>query len=479
MARLLPTTADNMALAAESLRCGRLVAFPTETVYGLGCNALDAEAAERVFRVKGRPTTDPLIVHVVDYEAAFQQLWAPDDDVRAVARALATALWPGPLTLVARATSAVPRSVTGQSGFVGLRVPDHPVAQRLITAAGLPIAAPSANLFGHVSPTSGPHVMNDLADRDDTLIVLDGGDCAIGIESTVVKISSSSASSAGTTVVAADGSTEGRLQLEILRRGRVSADDVVNTLRGHPTLLAKCDVSVRDTRSKYLKHDTTAAMDGPGQLLTHYAPCIPTFLLTPASLRSLAVAQSAAHAPSATGIHASLPIGGIDDANGRTGTVEPLTSTQRGGGSGSSWVALLPRGETVAANDTVIIDFGDLLHRLHGDCLACRTLSSSGDVEEACRGIFDALRWSETVRPTPKALLIPMVTEFFSSESDTGRAGLGLLTDLSGGGSSAPLPEGNAAAIIPPQRRGVALMEAVEDRLFRAASGRVATIRYC
>jgi L-threonylcarbamoyladenylate synthase len=168
--------------AARLIRDGRLVAFPTETVYGLGANALDAAAVARIFEVKGRPSTSPLIVHVdsVAMARGLSSAWP------AQAETLAQAFWPGPLTLVVPRAPAVPGIVTAGLDTVGLRMPAHPVALELIRASGVPIAAPSANRFGELSPTTAEHVRQSLgADVD---CVLDGGPTQVGIESTVLSL---------------------------------------------------------------------------------------------------------------------------------------------------------------------------------------------------------------------------------------------------------------------------------------------------
>jgi L-threonylcarbamoyladenylate synthase len=168
--------------AAEILRRGQLVAFPTETVYGLGANALDASAVARIFAAKGRPSYNPLIVHVPD-EAAARELvreW-PESASR-----LARAFWPGPVTLVLRKQSAIPDIVTAGLDSVALRVPAHPVALALLRAAAVPLAAPSANRSMSLSPTTAQHVARSLGDRVE--LILDGGPTTVGIESTVVDL---------------------------------------------------------------------------------------------------------------------------------------------------------------------------------------------------------------------------------------------------------------------------------------------------
>lgn len=183
--RVDPTRPDRDAIAraASCLRHGGLVAFPTETVYGLGAHALDRDAVRRLFEAKGRPAADPVIVHI-DSIDRIERLVAhvPDE-----ARALAAKFWPGPLTLVLRRSALVPDEVTAGLETVAVRVPAHPVAAALLIAAALPISAPSANLFSRPSPTQAAHVLEDLHGRID--LILDGGPTMLGIESTVLDLS--------------------------------------------------------------------------------------------------------------------------------------------------------------------------------------------------------------------------------------------------------------------------------------------------
>ena len=167
--------------AAARIREGELVAFPTETVYGLGANALDASAVQKIYAAKGRPATSPLIVHVSSVHMASTLVaeWPPEGE------ALAQSFWPGPLTLVLPKKQLVPDIITAGLPTVGLRMPDHPLALALIRTAGVPIAAPSANLFTNLSPTTAEHVREAFGD---SIPVLDGGPCRVGIESTVVSI---------------------------------------------------------------------------------------------------------------------------------------------------------------------------------------------------------------------------------------------------------------------------------------------------
>jgi len=178
-ARTPPDPPRQIEHAAALIRAGKLVAFPTETVYGLGANALDARAVERIFVAKGRPRTSPLIVHVDSIEMARDLAagWPGAADI------LARRFWPGPLTLVVPKRPEVPDIVTAGLPTVGLRMPAHPVALALIRAAGVPIAAPSANRFTELSPTAAAHVAESLAE-----FVLDGGPSQVGIESTVLSL---------------------------------------------------------------------------------------------------------------------------------------------------------------------------------------------------------------------------------------------------------------------------------------------------
>jgi len=185
--------------AAERIRAGELVAFPTETVYGLGANALDAAAVAKIYELKGRPPTSPLIVHVASIEMAQALVTerAPQADQ------LARKYWPGPLTLVLPRAAAIPDIVTAGLPTVGIRVPDHPLALALIREAGVPLAAPSANRFTGLSPTTAEHVREAFGDA---VPVLDGGHCRVGIESTVVSIASG--------------------KITLLRPGMISLEDV-------------------------------------------------------------------------------------------------------------------------------------------------------------------------------------------------------------------------------------------------------------
>lgn len=257
MTEILPATPENIAAAAEILKNGGLVAFPTETVYGLGANALDEKAVTGIFTAKGRPTADPLIVHL----SGIDQLTRVVSSVSPAARTLAEAFWPGPLTLILPKQPAVPNLVTSDLETVAVRVPNHPVALALIEAAGLPIAAPSANRFGHTSPTTAQHVWHDLHGRID--LILDGGPAAIGVESTVLDLSTTPA--------------------RILRPGGVTRERLEAVL-GPVTVLGQ--------RKKPEK-----GLPSPGLLEKHYAPRAEMLLFTGDNARqALAAHLTAAQA---------------------------------------------------------------------------------------------------------------------------------------------------------------------------------------
>ncbi|HIS03736.1 MAG TPA: threonylcarbamoyl-AMP synthase [Candidatus Pullichristensenella avicola] len=180
---LLAPTPEALSRAGEWLRAGEVVGFPTETVYGLGANALDAAAVEKIFAAKGRPGDNPLIVHICAAEELAPLIAAEPGPQ---ARALMDAFWPGPLTLIFPKSEKVPARVTAGLDTVAVRMPSHPVARALIEAAGVPIAAPSANRSGRPSPTTAADVLEDMNGR--VPLILDGGPCQVGVESTVVDL---------------------------------------------------------------------------------------------------------------------------------------------------------------------------------------------------------------------------------------------------------------------------------------------------
>lgn len=218
---------------ATALRRGELVAIPTETVYGLAANALDARACRKIFTAKRRPADDPLIVHVTDLRAA-ERLAEFND----IARVLARTFWPGPLTLVLPKRACVPGIVTSGQETVAVRAPAHPLARKILQFARVPLAAPSANPFGYVSPTTAAHVLDGLGGRIPH--VLDGGACAVGVESTIVDVSDPT-------------------RLVVLRPGAISAADLRAAL---------ARAGIKANIGKKARERTLA----PGLLDQHYSP---------------------------------------------------------------------------------------------------------------------------------------------------------------------------------------------------------------
>jgi L-threonylcarbamoyladenylate synthase len=232
----MSATADMIAEGARILRAGGLVSFPTETVYGLGGDATQGEAVARIFAAKGRPSFNPLIVHVAD-PTWVAGLAEPDGRFDKLARAL----WPGPLTLVMRRRRDCPASELVSAGLnsIAVRMPDHPVAQQLLKAVKRPLAAPSANVSGTVSPTLASHVKDSLGSKVD--LIIDGGACRVGLESTVLDLTQHTP--------------------VILRPGAITAEQIA-------ALIGPVKVSAEDP----------ALPKSPGQLASHYAPSLPVRL---------------------------------------------------------------------------------------------------------------------------------------------------------------------------------------------------------
>jgi L-threonylcarbamoyladenylate synthase len=238
-----PVTADESAIqaAADLLRQGKLVAIPTETVYGLGADAKNPEAVKRIFAAKGRPADHPLIVHIPDKAALAD--WAieiPDS-----AWNLAECYWPGPLTIVLKKHPDVPMEVTGRQNTVALRVPNHPVALSVLQAFGGGIAAPSANRYCRISPTQASHVEEELGDKVD--MILDGGSCQVGLESTIVDLSGE--------------------KPQLLRPGQINKTEIESILQ------TELDIPINIER-----------ILAPGMHEVHYAPVTTTILCTQAEL---------------------------------------------------------------------------------------------------------------------------------------------------------------------------------------------------
>ncbi len=242
---ILRPTRTNLRRLAAVLRRGELVAIPTETVYGLAANALDAQACQKIFRAKRRPANDPLIVHVLNIDQA-----ATLAEISPAAIKLAKRFWPGPLTLVLPRKSSVPDVVTSGRDSVAIRSPLHPLARRILGLTGRPLAAPSANPFGYISPTTPAHVRAGLGGR--IRYILDGGPCAVGVESTILDLRDST-------------------KPRILRPGAISRQEISRVLR--------CPVALGQRVSPMVaKHGEAGAL-APGLLEQHYSPKTPLVLV--------------------------------------------------------------------------------------------------------------------------------------------------------------------------------------------------------
>ncbi len=232
----LHDTTEELQLAAELIRNGELVAFPTETVYGLGADARLEASVRNIFAAKGRPADNPLIVHISDWD----MIYSVAAEIPDIARTLAEHFWPGPLTMVLPKQECIPAVTSGGLDTVGIRMPSHPVARELIRLSGCPIAAPSANRSGLPSPTTAQHVMEDMNGR--IAAVIDGGLCEVGVESTVICFD--------------DDET-----IHILRPGLIAAED-----------LAPFAAKVYVDRAVYTQVTADAKVASPGMKYKHYAP---------------------------------------------------------------------------------------------------------------------------------------------------------------------------------------------------------------
>ena len=245
------TQSSTITQAVELLRSGGVVAFPTETVYGLGADAANPQAVARIFAIKGRPADHPVIVHLSDPCQMVQ--WARE--IPSAAFNLAERFWPGPLTLILRRRQGVSDLVTGGQDTIGLRIPSHPVALALLRSFGGGVAAPSANRFGRISPTTVSHVQQELGSGPD--LILEGGECMLGLESTILDLTGKHPA--------------------ILRPGGISADQLSEALGEEVRLFAKAEKRIR----------------APGMLNSHYAPCTPLRLVPTAELPEVILLCSA------------------------------------------------------------------------------------------------------------------------------------------------------------------------------------------
>ena len=239
----------------DALKLGSLVAFPTETVYGLGADALNPIAVQKIFDAKKRPKSDPLIVHTYCAEKV-EDLSDMTPFQKKCFAILSNKFWPGPLTMIVRSSSKIPGIVTSNTGYAGFRIPNHPVALELLKKSNIPLAAPSANLFGHTSPTSAEHVYHDLGEYPELLILDTEIPCHIGIESTIIKISNED-------------------DITLLRPGAISSIEIENELKEN-----KIQIKLKIVKRE-IKNDDEIDVESSGQFLTHYSPSLESFILNP------------------------------------------------------------------------------------------------------------------------------------------------------------------------------------------------------
>ncbi|MFN0131790.1 MAG: L-threonylcarbamoyladenylate synthase [Phycisphaerales bacterium] len=311
---------EEIALAVDRLRRGLLVAFPTETVYGLGADALSSAAVERVFALKGRPANNPLIVHVSGIAMARRVVasWPAD------AETLARRFWPGPLTLVLPKSACVPAAVTASGPNVAVRCPEHHLTLALLEAFGKPLVGPSANPSGFVSPTTAEHVRG--AFDSESVFVLDGGPCSVGIESTVLSLATP--------------------EPTVLRPGMVSADELAGALGRHvhaaPHAPAATSAGIADAEAG----GATEPMPSPGLLPSHYAPRTRAILVTPAELSARLGATARAVLLTHTGLRAPPPHTVIDLPSLAPDYAARLYAALRDADTAGALVILIERPET-------------------------------------------------------------------------------------------------------------------------------------
>lgn len=359
---ILQPDKDGIRTAGKMLRDGLLVAFPTETVYGLGANALNGDAARSIFVAKGRPTTDPLIVHILNAEDA-NPLIDVDGEAFEVFSLLGKSFWPGPLTLIVRAAACIPGIITANTGMVGIRSPSHPIAQLLLREAQVPVAAPSANLFGHVSPTRAEHVIKDLGNRGVHVINGDSEEylshtCVHGIESTVAKLDVE------------------KKTVFVLRQGAITRKQVLDALQSNGFNDWTVEVVVRSV-AMVGTHNAPAAEPSnegelaPGQAITHYAPDIPCVIANSIEFVS--------DSPEIRDLTSSM-------GDKRLFNAEELRKT-------------------------VVVDFGGKLSSIQDHVLAYKDISPDGNTATAARSLFLSLRWAEMVPSAEHVILANIIPQ--------------------------------------------------------------------
>jgi L-threonylcarbamoyladenylate synthase len=333
---VLDTSASSLKKAGAKLASGGLVSFPTETVYGLGANALNKDAVLSIYKAKGRPLSDPIIVHVLQASQILEYSIVSETEKKLV-EFFDKNFWPGPLTMVVRANPKyISPVLTASTDFVGFRIPNHPIARRLLEESQVPIAAPSANIFGHVSPTSSAHVFNDFWNQNITII--DGGVSEWGVESSVIKCTADEAKQA--------------LHIFVFRAGSLSLKSLQGGLVSSGLFPGGVVIEVKPKESHVAEDVNTVA---PGQILKHYAPRLPTYLLT------------------------------------------GLSNDEKMGKEGIECKSKPLEEELKETKNAVLIDFAGKFASIHSSFGQVFDLSSKGDYVEAMHNLYEVLRISENV----------------------------------------------------------------------------------
>jgi tRNA threonylcarbamoyl adenosine modification protein (Sua5/YciO/YrdC/YwlC family) len=267
-AKIFEATEENIKLCAEYINQGKIIGMPTETVYGLAANAFDIEAVKNIFIYKGRPLSDPLIVHVTSIEMA-NDLIDIDEDTKYLFTLLANKYWPGPLTLVLKGNfNKISRTLTANTDYIGIRFPNNKIAQDLINASNCPLAAPSANKFCHISPVNPIHVYDDF--KEYPIYILDGGVCNYCMESSVVKIITEN----------------GNKIIQILRMGAISPENFKEFLKEKGLTDIKIEILCKSVKlinpeiETNIKIEENDSIEAPGQFLKHYSPLLETYIFS-------------------------------------------------------------------------------------------------------------------------------------------------------------------------------------------------------
>eukprot|EP01040_Poterioochromonas_malhamensis_P013089 gene13089-14358_t len=420
---LIEPDKNGIQTAAKNLREGKLVAFPTETVYGLGANALNTEAVLDIFKAKGRPLTDPLIVHIAEPTEARRLMDVSPVEERMFS-VLTQAFWPGPLTIIVKASAVIPPPVTANTGFVGIRCPNHRLARMLIAESGVPIAAPSANRFGHVSPTRADHVLSDLGEKGVNVVNGESSEhcydppCQFGIESTVLKLEGSHNRA---TIFRQGAITQRQIESVLKNNGlEIELQAVSRTVKMHSTAADKS--TPQPSASATAQNEENQGEVAPGQAVTHYAPDVPCFIV-----KSFTEESSSSSSSSRQG-------DAIDERDITLSSEELLSSV-------------------------ILIDYGRKFESLAPKVLAYRDLSPAKDSIEAARSLFDTLRWSEAIAGAKYVFVTPVEKK----SDETGKE---------------EIIEEQRLLLSSALSNGVDDMSlGVADRIFRAASGMYAHVK--